>query len=144
MQADFNENDVTSKAHILNRTHYTDEDGTVHKLDQKYLPIKTAIIKDSEYDNALAGLQAAATAPEITYSCVNMTFEEAYQTMASGEPLSVFLMISDDGAASVPGMLFFTGDAEFGVPCLVISGFSNITLFWTADGISLYPPMQAE
>lgn len=141
MQADFNENDVTSKAHVLNRTHYTEDDGTVHKLDQKYLPIKTAIIKDSEYDNALAGVQAAVAAgPEITYSCINMTFEEAYQTMASGEPLSVFLMLSGEGATNMPGILAFVGDAVFGVPCLVINGLSNITLFWTADGISTEPP----
>lgn len=144
MQADFNENDVTSKAHVLNRTHYTEDNGTVHKLDQKYLPIKTAIIKDSEYDNALAGVQQTESAIEITYSCINMTFEEAYQTMASGQPLGTLCMISGEGAMNVPGMLAFTG-AVFGVPCIIINtGMSSTTLFWTADGIFTNPPSSGE
>lgn len=118
----------------------------VKKLDKKYLPddigggIKTAIIKDSEYDNALAGVQTAE-ALDITYSCINMTFEEAYQTMASGKPLSVFMMISGEGAANMPGILAFVGDAVFGMPCLVISNYAfDYSLFWTADGISTEPP----
>lgn len=119
----------------------------VHKLDKKYLPddigggIKTAIIKDSWYDNTLAGLQIA-DAIEITYSCINMTFEEAYQTMASGKPLSVFFMLSGEGAMNAYGMLNFIGNAAFGVPCLVIGNpiDSSIFFFWTADGISTEQP----
>lgn len=55
--------------------------------------IKTAIIKDSYYDNTLAGVQAAVSAEEVTYECINMTFEEAYETLANREPMSAMFMI---------------------------------------------------
>ena len=35
---DWNQNDENAADYIKNRTHWEDEDGTVHKLDKKYLP----------------------------------------------------------------------------------------------------------
>lgn len=104
--------------------------------------IKTAIIKDSNYDNNLAGLQTANTG-SLTYTCTNMTFEEAYEIMASGEPLNVFGMLTGEGAMNMQGMLIFGGTAV-GVPCIMV-GFAfasmNIAqLYWTADGLSTSMP----
>lgn len=36
--ADWAQNDPTAKDYVKNRTHWTDNDGTVHKLNEKYLP----------------------------------------------------------------------------------------------------------
>ena len=115
--------------------------------------IKTAIIKSSDYDNGIAGLQTTVTAePEVTYECINMTFEEAYQTMAMGEPLSCVLMISGEGAMNVSGTSAFVGSAMVGVPCillffsLIIGGTigESYTFYWTADGISTEAPSSDE
>lgn len=37
VQTDYSENDENSEAYIKNRTHWTDDDGTVHKLNNNYL-----------------------------------------------------------------------------------------------------------
>lgn len=111
--------------------------------------IKTAIIKDSEYDNMISnlisgGAAPAIAAPAITYECINMTFEEAYETMENGEPLSVFGMFNAEGATNLYGISAFAG-TMLGVPCIMIvfSVGSSITaqLFWTADGLSTEEPL---
>lgn len=104
--------------------------------------IKTAIIKSSDYDNALAGLQTAQTS-DVTYTCLNMTFEEAYQTMASGEPLQAVLMGVGGGCMTIPCTVMFAG-LLIGTPCLAIetAGATNIVWFWTADGLSTEAPSQ--
>lgn len=103
--------------------------------------IKTAIIKSSDYDNALAGLQTAqAPAPAVTYTCLNMTFEEAYQTMASGEPLQAVLMSVGEGCVTIPCMVIFAG-LLIGTPCLGINSCdTTVILYWTADGLSTKAP----
>lgn len=101
--------------------------------------IKTAIIRDSGYLNAIAGLQVMASMPSYTYECINMTFEEAYETMAKGEPLDVIGMLTSEGCANMHGTLVFLGIAAFGVPCIVVL-FSGTELFWTADGLSTETP----
>ena len=104
----------------------------------------TAIIKDSGYDNALAGMQTMiAAGPVLTYECINMTFEEAYETMASGGILNTIGMFSGEGAMNVQGAATFAG-TMLGVPCIIISFtfMSNMIaeLFWTADGLSTSSP----
>ena len=127
-------------------------DGTVNRVSAANVGgsggIKTAIIKDSGYDNAIAGVQSTASStPAYTYSCINMTFEEAYQLMASGEPLQVLGMISGEGGMNIGGAALFVGTA-IGVPCiwvilsLILGSNSLITknLYWTADGRSTSSP----
>lgn len=107
--------------------------------------IKTAIIKDSNYDNAVAGMLNPATPSEAvglptTYECLNMTFEEAYETMANGEPLQAVLMLAGDGVMNIYAFVAFLGVAT-GTSCIVIAQEAfNVTLFWTPDGISTDPP----
>lgn len=107
--------------------------------------IKTAIIRDSGYLNTIAGVQTmASSAPVYTYECLNMTFEEAYETMVNGEPLSIIGMLTAEGATNLQGFVAFGGTAMFGVPCLMI-GFAVgpamiAQLYWTADGLSTSSP----
>lgn len=102
--------------------------------------IKTAIIRDSRYLNTIAGVSTmTSAAPAVTYECINMTFEEAYETMANGEPLMVIGMLTGEGAAMC-GLcnVTFGGTSTFGVPCIIVAG--GTTLFWTADGLSTSQP----
>jgi hypothetical protein len=71
-----------------------------------------------------------------------MTFEEAYEILANGEPMSAILMITDEIPAILPGGINFCGTAVFGIPTIVVGelGYDGFTLFWTADGISTEPP----
>lgn len=106
--------------------------------------VKTAIIKSSDYDNAIAGVSTfmAPSVPEVTYSCINMTFEEAHQTILDGAPLSVVLMCVTEGPFILSGASILA-DSRFGVPCIVLMSAMDgptIDLFWTADGISTAAP----
>lgn len=104
--------------------------------------IKTAIIKASDYDQALHGIQTTASAPEveITYSCINMTFEEAYEAMANGEPMTALMMAVKNGYIfNVHFNVIFFGISINNVPCIGIEAKPN-PLYWTADGISTKEP----
>lgn len=133
-----------------NATVLVEEGGEIKRVPKKEVGgagIAMAIIKDSGYDNALAGLQTMAAAPTYTYECINMTFEEAYQTMAGGEPLSIFGMFTSDGALNLYGFAMFAG-TMIGVPCIMV-GFamgSNTVpqLYWTADGLSTEMPNEGK
>lgn len=136
--------EVTENASVL-----VEENGEIYRVPKTAVGgdglIKTAIIRDSGYLNAIAGLQTMATAaPEYTYECLNMTFEEAYEIMANGKPLSVFGMFTLEGAANIYGYTEFAGTA-FGVPCIIflfyIHGYeTSLALYWTADGLSTEEP----
>ena len=105
--------------------------------------IKTAIIRDSGYLNAIAGVSTmVGGGPAVTYECINMTFEEAYETMANGEPLMVVGMITGEGAMNIQGVTQFLGTMTR-VPCIMLAfmmGSSAIMLYWTADGLSTSRP----
>lgn len=106
--------------------------------------VKTAIIKSSDYDNAIAGVSTfVSSTPTVTYSCTNMTFEEAHQTMLDGDPLGIILMAVTDGPMNL-SVASALGGASFGVPCIIITetAFTNgeLILYWTADGISTAAP----
>ena len=137
--------EAAETAHVL-----IEENGEIYRVPKTAVGgagggIKTAIIRDSGYLNAIAGVSTmASAAPAVTCECINMTFEEAYETMAKGEPLNVVGMLLDRGApANLQGFVMFDGTATFGVPCIVVlfKLTSNaITLFWTADGLSTSEP----
>lgn len=138
-------------------TAFAEVDGVVKRVPSKGLGgeggIKTAIIKDSEYDNALSGLSTAiADGPVLTYECTNMTFEEAYQAMASGEPLTCIIMSSEGvglySAAGGPtpvtnsyGSVVYFGSAFFGIPCIaLLFNGGDFFLYWTEEGLSTSEP----
>jgi hypothetical protein len=124
-----------------------EENGEIYRVPKTAVGgaggIKTAIIRDSGYLNAIAGLSTmSSSAPAYTYECINMTFEEAYETMANGEPLNVIGMLTAEGGMNVQGMSGFLGTA-MGTPCIMV-GFeiANIYLYWTANGLSASSPSQ--
>ncbi len=101
--------------------------------------IKTAIIKSSDYDQALAGVQTFATA-EITYSCIDMTFEEAYDALANGEPMNVLTMNAKNSYVfNKHCAVYFFGMSINNVPCIGIEAVSG-PLYWTSDGFSTTEP----
>ena len=106
--------------------------------------IKTAIIKASDYDQGLSGVQSyKAEEPEITYSCINMTFEEAYDAMAKGEPMTVLMMATaNNNIYNGHCAVFFLGTLINNVPCIGIEEpAASKRLFWTSDGISTTEPV---
>ena len=134
--------EVTGNTYAL-----VEENGTLKRVSGSSLGgsgIKTAIIKSSTYDNAISGSTEIGN-EATTYSCINMTFEEAYQTMSNGEPLQAIIMIKADGVPScVQGILVALADALFRVPAIVIviaiADAPKQNYYWTADGISTNPP----
>lgn len=136
--------EVAETAYVL-----IEENGEIYRAPKTQVGgaggIKTAIIRDSEYMNAIAGLSTAVSAtPAYTYECINMTFEEAYETMANGEPLMAVGMLTTNGATCVYGEPTFAGTA-MGVPCIMLlfyCYFANgmTTLYWTANGLSTSNP----
>lgn len=136
-----------------NATVLAEDNGALKRVPYKNVGggggIPTAIIKDSNYDNAIAGVQTMSTgASAVTYECINMTFDEAYAIMASGQPLQAVAMLAMEGGMVVPAIPVFTGNALFGVPCI---GFMisiamstdyimTLQLYWTADGLSTDEP----
>lgn len=120
--------------------------------------VATAIIKDvMNYDNAIAGVSAAVSAePANDYQCINMTFEDAWQLMISGEPLDVLIM-GFYGECSIVHPIYIH-ISTFNTPCIhmctgVPNGVSSgnimetmtlMDLYWTADGITDWNPNAAE
>ena len=137
--------EAAETAHVL-----IEENGEIYRVPKTAVGggnvggIKTAIIRDSGYLNAIAGVSTMkAGSPAVIYECINMTFEEAYETMAKGEPLNVVGMLTnpDALATNMQGSVLFAGTASFDVPCLVvIFGNQSIVLYWTADGLSTSRP----
>lgn len=133
--------EVTGNTYAL-----VEENGTLKRVTGSSLggsDIKTAIIKSSTYDNAISGLTEMGN-EATTYSCINMTFEEAHQTMSSGEPLQAIIMTVVDSVPSCFQDIFVAlADASLGVPTIgiVIAMAPEQRYFWTADGISTNPPV---
>ncbi len=135
--------EAAETAHVL-----IEENGEIYRVPKTAVGgagggIKTAIIRDSGYLNAIAGVSTMrSAAPVVTYECINMTFEEAYETMAKGEPLNVVGMLTDRVAINMQGSAGFLGTAVFSVPCIdvIFEHSSGIELYWTADGLSTSVP----
>ena len=131
--------EAAETAHVL-----VEDNGEIYRVPKTAVGgagIKTAIIRDSGYLNTLAEISTmAASAPEYTYECINMTFEEAYETMANGEPLNAVGMFTSEGAMNMQGIVVFLGTA-MGTPCIgMLFDFASIELYWTADGLSTSAP----
>ena len=139
--------EAAETAHVL-----IEENGEIYRVPKTAVGggnvggIKTAIIRDSRYLNAIAGVSTMeSVTPPITCECINMTFEEAYETMAKGEPLNVVgMLMMNRGPINIQGLVMFAGAAAFGVPCIGVvfqfNSASGIELYWTADGLSTSRP----
>ena len=130
-----------------NATVLIEDNGEIKRVPKKEVggagSIATAIIKSSEYDNAIAGISTMIAVQETTYECINMTFDEAYQIIANGEPLQVHFMGSIDGIPYNACCMVYLVTTVYGVPCLEIGVYIG-SLFWTANGFSTEEPYQPE
>lgn len=50
--ADWNENDSSKSSYVKNRTHWEEQDGTIHKLDKKYLELPDNIATTDNVESA--------------------------------------------------------------------------------------------
>ena len=57
--ADWNQNDSSADNYVKNRTHWEEEDGTVHKLNSKYLDLPTNLATTDDVQVALDAANAA-------------------------------------------------------------------------------------
>ena len=106
--------------------------------------IKTAIIKSSNYDQVIQYLKGELPSPpsgDVTYSCINMTFKEAYDALANGEPMTAHLMAYVGVAANLSCLVTFAGTELNNIPCISIKEpNTQLSLFWTVDGVSTTRP----
>ena len=106
--------------------------------------IKTAIIKSSNYDQVIQYLKGELPSPpsgDVTYSCINMTFKEAYDALANGEPMTAHLMAYAGVAANLSCLVTFAGTEINNIPCISIKEpNTQLSLFWTVDGVSTTRP----
>lgn len=134
-----------------NATVLVEENGEIYRAPKTQVGgaggIKTAIIRDGFYLNVVNEISKMPKASAPVYECINMTFEEAYETMKSGEPLAVMGMFAGDGALCLYGSVIYAGQA-MGSPCIILNftypGSSETEpLYWTQDGLSIrYPGNQ--
>lgn len=104
--------------------------------------IKTAIIKDSAYDNAISGVSTfVSAAPKVTYSCINMTFDEVCTLILAGEPVNAFFMLTTN-SVTICGYGFIGMVKDSAGSPVVVMETGNDNLYWTADGISTTAPSQ--
>lgn len=110
---------------------------------------KALVIKSSDFDNAMAGVAAAAdtsgTTPAVTFTA-NMTYDEAVSALANCEMTNVRLFFVENTPTTAPVFLTSYDISTYTVPCLVmrVSTMSGmLQLFWTTDGISTTAPESA-
>jgi hypothetical protein len=128
-------------------TAFAEVDGVVKRVPSKGLGgeggIKTAIIKRSDWDDEIGYATHPKSAPGYTYECLNMTFEEAYSAMESGEPVACFGMFGwfDGDPAQLYGVTIFKG-ITYGEPYIkmIFRGDSYEELYWTTDSLSTNSP----
>jgi hypothetical protein len=78
--------------------------------------------------------------PEVTFSCINMTFEEAYSTLENGEVLKAIFMAVGEGPTIFDLIVSFMGTYA-GEPCIYLyHPLMQISLYWTTNGISTEQP----
>lgn len=118
-------------------------DGSVNRVSAEKVgggAVKTAVIKDGNYDNVAAGVQtAAAAAVEITYACENMTFDEAYAAMLGGTLTVVMKLAMNDTMVMQAPAMIVGADVSASIPCIALMGEMR-QLYWSADGISKTDP----
>lgn len=118
-------------------------DGSVNRVSAEKVgggAVKTAVIKDSKYDNVAAGVQtASAAAVEITYACENMTFDEAYAAVLGGTLTVVMKLAMSDTAVMQAIAVGVAAGVSATIPCIGMMNEMG-TLYWSADGISTTNP----
>lgn len=104
--------------------------------------IKTAIIKDSNYDAMLDYMSGkTSTFPDlenVTFSCVNMTFREVYSAILAGEQVNIVGMFVPDGV-TIQNVSFMVTPRGIMMDMLFSINGTTVhykSLTWTESGIS--------
>lgn len=102
--------------------------------------IKTAIVTSSAYDSHISNATPYVGGPT-TYSCKNMTFEEAYEALTTGVPINakLFDYYSGEGIGLIDLILLaaIVGNVQF---IVLQNQAQKLTLYWTSSGISTTNP----
>lgn len=104
--------------------------------------IKTAIIKSSNYDDALDFISGKASTPpdleNVTFSCVNMTFQQVYSAILAGEQVNIVGMFVPEGV-TIQNVSFTVMPVGIAMDLLYSSFGTTVhykSLRWTGSGIS--------
>ena len=103
--------------------------------------IKTAIIKSSNYDAALDFVSGKTSTPpsleNVTFSCVNMTFQQVYSAILAGEQVNIVGMFVAEGV-TIQNVSFIVMQNGIAMD-LLLSEFGTTvhykSLIWTESGI---------
>lgn len=146
--------DVTLVAETTDITNvFIEEDGEIKRVPKTEVGgTGKVIIKSSEYDAAIQTMLSGGAAPsdlgssDATYTCINMTFEEAYDALANGEYLDVVLMdtMGSTPITNISLLVAFGGIAFTGSPAIMLlmpetnfgGGYISKQFMWTASGIT--------
>lgn len=111
MQADWNENDETSAAHVRNRTHYTDAEGAVHPLDDAYIPdtIQRRLINNP--DSLIEQIETIT----LTESAAIERSAEPDGTAYAFKRLVLMFETPADAVVTAGNIYFYSGDAGVGL-----------------------------
>lgn len=133
--------EVSSTANVL-----IEEDGQIKRASKTKVGagsdsvIKTAIITSSAYDSHISNVAPYVGGPT-TYSCKNMTFEEAYEALTTGVPINVKLFdyYSGEGIGLIDliPLVAISGNVQF---IVLQNQAPKLTLYWTSSGISTTNP----
>ena len=104
--------------------------------------IKTAIIKSSNYDAALDFVSGKTSTPpsleNVTFSCVNMTFQQVYSAILAGEQVNIVGMFVAEGV-TIQNVSFIVMQNGIAMD-LLLSEFGTTvhykSLIWTESGIA--------
>lgn len=104
--------------------------------------VKTAIIKKDGYDNALGGVAVTSQIPP-TFTCSNMTFDEAVSVIMSGEPLNAIMLTFSGTQFTGVNALKTHYALNSSTPCIMFEFMADgntESIYWTANGISFTDP----
>jgi hypothetical protein len=87
--------------------------------------------------NSSPGISSFNAEPESSYKCTNMTFQEAWDILSNGQPLTVIGLFPECGVCN-PVMFCCVGPSQSSSgsnEIRIIFGIGPEILIWTADGI---------
>lgn len=133
--------EVSNTANVL-----IEEDGQIKRASKTKVGgagsdsvIKTAIITSSAYDSHISNV-APYVGATTTYSCKNMTFEEAYEALTTGTPIDIKVFDyknSSIGLIDLIPLVAIRGNVQF---IALQNQAPELTLYWTSSGISTTAP----
>lgn len=135
-KSDWSVNDENDAAYIKNRTHWTDDDGTVHKIDEKYLPdvgvrswndltdkpfdsTTTTILNNYSLDGSSSErstLGAAFSRYEVNVGSIGFDIGDTVTVTWSGEKYVLKAYDAGEGIAAVGNDAYASGGEDTGEP----------------------------